>query len=422
VQIASVLNQTIARGATTSQAVTLKRGGETLRLVSNGANWVAYGDTAPDFVESPIRIADRLTAPPSSPTAGARYIINGTPTLGWVSYAEHDIMEADGSGNWIRYRPYTDCGWIAYIQDENIHAAYVATAWVDWSNVTPPDTDDLHYIAVQYSVSNGTGGSAASASWGTRPINVISTNITEGTAPAIATNTITNVPAGKWLWALTANFYGVTHSQARISGATAGVIGYTTSAAIDAANAANEINCTGSGVFTLASIDTLSVQDIVTGSSGTNDRGIATSFSGQNEVYLTLTLIKLETLEGPKGDQGPQGTSSLQSPLASVLANGNNNNVVITSGATTYNRLRVTGPTGAFAITGLAAPSYDGHQMEIYCTVAQTMTFSNESASSTAANRIITMTGSDVAVTGPSIGRLTYDTTDSRWHLVGTQG
>lgn len=121
------------------------------------------------------------------------------------------------------------------------------------------------------------------------------------------------------------------------------------------------------------------------------------------------------------GPQGPAGTSSLGAPLATTLANGDNNNVAIESSGVTRNRLRVAGPTGSYAITGIAAAT-DGHQLEIYATVAQTVTIRNESASSTAANRIITMTGADVALTGPSIARLTYDATDARWHLVGTQG
>ena len=50
------------------------------------------------------------------------------------------------------------------------------------------------------------------------------------------------------------------------------------------------------------------------------------------------------------------------------------------------------------------------------------MTISNESASSDAANRITTLTGADVVLTGVSVAHLIYNATDARWILLGTQG
>jgi hypothetical protein len=422
VKVASVSGQTIARAASTSTATTVKRGGETLRLVSNGATWVAYGDTGPDFNESPIRITDRLTEPPAAPTAGARYMINGTPTLGWASYAQHDIVEADGNGGWIRYRPYTDCGWLAYIADEDVLAQYRGTAWVDF-DVSAPTASDLSFICVAYQLADGSNGGVAGTAntWTQRPLNTTIANTLPGAS--LTSNQITGVAAGTYLVVANAAFHRTGHVQIRVRAVSAGTFLYGVSAfAKDDATAEGNQSLQILGTLTLASSDTIELQDITSLTGTATNRGFASANTGMVETFAALTLINLASLQGPQGAQGPQGTNSLQSPLVSSLANGDNNNVAISSGGTTYNRLRVAGPTGAFAITGLAAPSGDGHQLEIYCTVSQTMTLKNGNASSTAANRILTMTGSDVALTGPSIARLTYDTTDARWHLVGTQG
>lgn len=76
-----------------------------------------------------ILIADRLSTPPGSPEAGARYIVGSSPTGAWSGFAEHDVAEADGFGTWFNYTPATDAGWIAYVQDEDVHYAFRGTAW-----------------------------------------------------------------------------------------------------------------------------------------------------------------------------------------------------------------------------------------------------------------------------------------------------
>lgn len=425
VKITTVSSQTIARAASTSTATTVKRGGETLRLVSNGSNWVAYGDTGADFNESPIRIADRLTAPPAAPAAGARYLINGTPTLGWASYAQHDIVEADGNGGWIRHRPYTDCGWLAYITDENLIAQYQDSAWVDLDLAAPTASALKRALFTEQQTANTGPTALTGAAWTKSTLNTTVVNTITGAS--LASSVIT-LPAGAYIimgWRAL-YFSGGSSSSAsakiRLRDTTNGVsyVGTNQSAQNSTASTvASYYNVPFFYTVTPTVATTYELQYYV----GANFvGGIQLNLGSEPEVYCQVEILDLASLQGPQGAQGPQGTNSLQSPLASSLANGDNNNVAISSGGTTYNRLRVTGPTGAFSITGLVAPSGDGHQLEIYCTVSQTMTLKNENASSTAANRILTMTGSDVALTGPSIARLTYDTTDARWHLVGTQG
>ena len=97
-----------------------------------------------------------------------------------------------------------------------------------------------------------------------------------------------------------------------------------------------------------------------------------------------------------------------------TLANGANNDINIQGRSV----VRVTGPTGAFSITGFASGT-DGQRLTVYNTTAQTMTITND-ATSTAANRILTLTGANVVLKGdgPSAANFIYDGSGSRWILV----
>lgn len=105
------------------------RPGETVWLVSNGATWKISGYTPPlQGTTGLILIADRLSAPPAA-TAGARYIVTTTPTGAWSGFAEHDIAEADGQGGWFKFTPPADCGWVAFVQDEDKYYCFKGSAW-----------------------------------------------------------------------------------------------------------------------------------------------------------------------------------------------------------------------------------------------------------------------------------------------------
>lgn len=98
-----------------------------------------------------------------------------------------------------------------------------------------------------------------------------------------------------------------------------------------------------------------------------------------------------------------------------TLVNGANNNIVLP----TQNYLRVAGPTGAFSISGFTLGA-QGRVLDIYVTVAQTLTITND-AISTAENRILTLTGADVSLTGPCFVTLIYDANALRWILKSTR-
>ncbi len=103
------------------------------------------------------------------------------------------------------------------------------------------------------------------------------------------------------------------------------------------------------------------------------------------------------------------------------LSNGLNSNINYFSSLS-----RVSGPTAAFSVGGFApntqVPS-DGSRLSLYNPANFAMTIVNEDVSSTAANRIKTLTGANVVLrAGPSFATFSYDGSDARWILESTNG
>lgn len=98
------------------------------------------------------------------------------------------------------------------------------------------------------------------------------------------------------------------------------------------------------------------------------------------------------------------------------LSNGLNSNITLGAAESLKS---ITGPTAAFSVGGFTNP-VAGKVLILFNTVAQNMTVVNEDASSTAANRIRTNTGADVATTGVGIAMFVY--LSSRWTLISIQG
>lgn len=73
-----------------------------------------------------IVIADRVTSAPVGPTGGARYIVASA----YGSFATHDVIEYDGVSGYTKYTPAADCGWLAYVQDEDTYYSFQGSAWV----------------------------------------------------------------------------------------------------------------------------------------------------------------------------------------------------------------------------------------------------------------------------------------------------
>lgn len=107
-----------------------------------------------------------------------------------------------------------------------------------------------------------------------------------------------------------------------------------------------------------------------------------------------------------------------------TLANGANDNIQVSGvGSGARAQVRVTGPTGAFNITGFCGPGgippLDGDEIILHNAVAQAMTMTNEGATSTAVNRIFTL--NTTVTTGTGMVHLRYSGVDSRWIIVAYQ-
>lgn len=129
--VSTVSSQTISDGVTSyGTSLALALSGEEVTLVSDGGNWRVIGHTTPLLRPSQgvLAVVDRLSAPPGAPQAGALYLLTSAPSGAWSSFAEHDIAQWTGAA-WVKFTPATDCGWIAFVADEDRYYRHVGTAW-----------------------------------------------------------------------------------------------------------------------------------------------------------------------------------------------------------------------------------------------------------------------------------------------------
>ena len=132
--LATVSSQLISEGSKSfSTGYALALNGEDIELRSDGGNWSVVSHTSPfvKVAQGIIPITDRLSAPPVSPQHGAFYLLTSSPSGAWSTFSQHDIVQyAGGSTAWVNFTPYTDCGWQAYVADENLNYQFQDSAWV----------------------------------------------------------------------------------------------------------------------------------------------------------------------------------------------------------------------------------------------------------------------------------------------------
>jgi hypothetical protein len=171
--------------------------------------------------------------------------------------------------------------------------------------------------------------------------------------------------------------------------------------------------------YTPGAFVTLSAQ-----SSPTSDymSGIVTAYNtgtGSMTVSFTVTLgsgtFNAWNLNLGSGPSIVATASPLVlEPTTLTLSNGLNNNVSI--GANSF--ADITGPTGAFTITGITG-GITGRTFVLWNTTNQPMTLSNNNASSTATNRIFTNTNTDITIPGENGSALfVYDGGLGYWVVV----
>ncbi|CCB64480.1 DUF2793 domain-containing protein [Hyphomicrobium sp. MC1] len=141
IAVATGSGQLISEGSKSfGGAYALALNGEDCEITSDGGNWRVSSHTTP-FVkvgQGIIPITDRVSAAPSSPVQGAIYLSTSSATWDGVSVSNGDVVQWSGAA-WVPSTPYADCGWIAYVADENLYYHFVDSAWVAGALVPPAD-------------------------------------------------------------------------------------------------------------------------------------------------------------------------------------------------------------------------------------------------------------------------------------------
>lgn len=119
---------------------------------------------------------------------------------------------------------------------------------------------------------------------------------------------------------------------------------------------------------------------------------------------------------GTTGNDISHTGNTLQPWVNLTCANGANNNLTLPEGTNFY----IIGPSSTFSISGLTNGA-DGRMVRLYNSVNFAMTITNEGASSTATNRIVTLTGADLVTTTIGAVTLIYISAAGRWVQVGNQ-
>lgn len=134
------------------------------------------------------------------------------------------------------------------------------------------------------------------------------------------------------------------------------------------------------------------------------------------DLYSTATIVSSKVVGGTISDSYNANQPfiskekvSASSVVTATLGNGDVHNVPANG-----RFIRITGPTGAFGITGFAG-GIDGQTITILNTTAQAMTIYNANAGSATENRILCNTGADLVTTAAGSVTMTYSSTDSRW-------
>ncbi len=132
------------------------------------------------------------------------------------------------------------------------------------------------------------------------------------------------------------------------------------------------------------------------------------SVTGNNRAGVMVNQIPNTTFD-------VNGDFAMREGTAIALANGVNSNIAV--GATSH--IRITGPTAAFSITGIAG-GVNGKVVTLINTTAQQMTLTND-ATSVAANRIYNPAGLPLVLNGQyNTVTLIYNSTLARWVIKGT--
>lgn len=350
VTIATVSSQKIRHFSTGGQSRTtwvLTQENQGVWLVSDGADWHVLSAPWGPAGQHIFQVEDDgLSAPPSSPTAGAWYILAASPSGDWSSRSQHDLCQASGNGGWLCITPSVE-GWLAYVKDENAFHFFDGSAWVALPNTNSPTETDLEVFVAHYDEADGTKGSnAAGSAWTKYPFDTTVSNTITG---ASMTSSVITLPQGTYCMWSSIDVQSTNASRLRLQ--------RTDVASTKLLGIVHDINSANgtfaplpiSGCFTTAGTETYELQYFFE-SAVTNGLGFTVSTeTGTEEVYGTITIINMASLEGPQGDAGAQGPQGADG-LAGFQYNFNTDtdfdaNGEITSGDVEFNNVTISSVT-----------------------------------------------------------------------------
>lgn len=305
----TVSSQAIKEGHASASvaAGTLTAYGETKWFQSDGAEWTLYSYVPPLTRRGEaLVVTDRLAAAPTSPTAGAVYLITGTPTGAWLAlgFAADDLVRASGVGTWTELG-VTD-GMKVYVVDEQIDYQRRGATWVALDNTVAPTTDSYvrRFIVEEQQAQNTFGGGSTADTWADRTLNatVLNTLTTANgaaTDAALDTNLMT-IPAGSYDVVFKTPLYTASYAQNRLIQSTA----WTASDSYSVG--------TGSKTFTIGTGKSAAVgSEVYIFSTGTTTR----IMEGAVAAYNTDTGVLTVNVTRTSGSGGPSTDWSVQTVL-----------------------------------------------------------------------------------------------------------
>lgn len=136
------------------QTLQLYTKGDAVFLHCDGVDW--HANYSPAHNRGRFwQIKAIQTAPPGSAVTGDSYLITGTPTGAWSTFAADDIVTSNGSNGWIRSRPFTDCGWLVYNAATSLFSTYVGSAWVSATITAATQSDQVTGTSTALAVTPG---------------------------------------------------------------------------------------------------------------------------------------------------------------------------------------------------------------------------------------------------------------------------
>lgn len=312
VTVATVAGQTIRHFATGGAARTtwpLTQENQSIWLVSDGANWHVLATTWGPAGQHSFQVEDDgLSAPPATPAPGAWYILPASPSGDWAAFAEHDLVQATGSGGWLRLTPAE--GWKAYVKDEDKEHLFTGAAWTALPNTDAPAASNRKIAVYRRQLPDGTAsGTAALATWTVYELN---TEQSDTIGCSLSSFQIT-CSTGTYRMTARVAMVNTQSFQLRWRNVTDSVIVAYGDAADSVTNGEQSYAIIDATFSVDASTETFELQ-YYSQNANTNNLGLTNPATGIDEHYATLVIEDLSSLQGPKGDdgdQGPQGAAGL---------------------------------------------------------------------------------------------------------------